>query len=190
MSEELTAYTGHLADLFARVTFGALTEEVLRGVPGAAAVTPSLLGVLESLYRHGTLPVGELSRGLGVSYAAGSQFVHRLEKLGLLKRGEDAHDRRRSPVQLTPDGERLVRAVEQARAERLDVILSRMAPDGREALVKGLEAFLFHVLEDPRAIEQLCGRCHIEHSPACVVNRVAMALTGHVAADTKRRGRD
>jgi hypothetical protein len=57
MAKATTAYTGHLAELFARVVMGALTEDVLRQVAGED-VTPALLGVLERLCRRKTCSIG------------------------------------------------------------------------------------------------------------------------------------
>ncbi len=177
MSDDLTTYTGHLAELFARVATVALGEEILQRAAGGE-VTPALLAVLECIHRRGTCSVGEVARGLGISYAAGSQFVLRLETKGLLIRGEDEHDRRRSPVRLTAAGAALVRAVAGARAERLAGILDGMPADDRLALVRGLEGFLMQVLHDAGSVERLCHRCRIPHTPECVVNRASVALTG------------
>lgn len=175
-----TAYTGQLADLFARMVSGALTADVLRGID-AEGMTPSLLAALECLHRRGVGGVGDLARDLGVTYAAGSQSAGRLERMRLIVRSDDARDRRRAALRLSAEGERVVRAASRLRVERLASILARMPEEGRRALVDGLEAFLFHALDDPGAVERLCGRCRIEHDPECIVNQVSVALTGREA---------
>ena len=177
MPQDPITYTGHLAGLFARLAAEALTDDVLRRA-GGEGVTPALLSVLECLRRRGACTVREVAHGLGVSDAAGSQLVGRLEARRLVLRREDAHDRRRSSLALTPRGEQLVRRVEAARAERLQRILGGMDPESRGALVRGLEAFVLSTVDDPETLAQLCGRCRIPHSPDCVVNRAAVALTG------------
>lgn len=174
---DATAYMGQLADHFARAVSETLTTEVLRGV-GVEGMTPSLLAALECLHRRGVGGVGDLARDLGVTYAAASQFATRLEQKGLLVRRHDARDRRRAALRLSARGTQVVGQAARLRGERLRAILARMPEEKRLALLDGLEAFLFHAWEDAAAIERLCGRCRIPHSPWCVVNRMALARTG------------
>mgnify|MGYP000846907918 CR=1 FL=1 len=174
---DATAYMGQLADLFARAVSETLTTEVLRGV-GVEGMTPSLLAALECLHRRGVGGVGDLARDLGVTYAAASQFAARLEQKGLLVRQHDARDRRRAALRLSTRGAQVVDQVARLRADRLQAILARMPEEQRQALLDALEAFLFHAFEDAAAIERLCGRCRIPHSPQCVVNQMALARTG------------
>ncbi|MBI3946838.1 MAG: MarR family transcriptional regulator [Armatimonadetes bacterium] len=185
MPDDTNAYAGQLADLFTRVAAEVLGGEVLRRVSDGI-LTPALLSVLECVHRRGTCGVGEVACYLGISSAAASQLARRLEDGGLLARGEDARDRRRSPLRVTASGERLVRAAARVRAERLESILSRMEAASRRAFVRGVEAFLAHAIEEADTIERLCGRCRIPHSDECVVSRVAVLLTGEDVSREKR----
>ena len=108
-----------------------------------------------------------------MTYAAASQFAPGWSRKGCwsavmtrVTGGGLPSAERAGALQVVGQAARLAR-------ERLRAILARMPEEKRLALLDGLEAFLFHAWEDAAAIERLCGRCRIPHSPRCVVNRMA-----------------
>ncbi len=86
------------------------------GITGGQA---TLLAQVEG---HGSVGLGELATGEGVSAAAMSKHVDRLEAAGLVTRATGS-DRRRIEIELTPKGRRTLKRVRSHRtawlAERL-----------------------------------------------------------------------
>jgi DNA-binding MarR family transcriptional regulator len=94
------------------------------GVTGGQA---TLLAVVE---RHGRIGLGELAAVEGVSAPAMSKHVDRLELAGLVRRvAGSSGDRRRVEIELTTNGQRVLRRVRSQRtawlATRLDQLDAR-----------------------------------------------------------------
>ncbi|MCB1555149.1 MAG: bifunctional helix-turn-helix transcriptional regulator/GNAT family N-acetyltransferase [Xanthomonadales bacterium] len=66
---------------------------------------------LRSLLDHGPQNVSALAERLGQTHAAVSQLARKLEQQGLIERGGDARDQRRSVLGLSPLGERELAAL-------------------------------------------------------------------------------
>jgi DNA-binding MarR family transcriptional regulator len=92
------------------------------GVTGGQA---TLLAVIE---RHGRIGLGELAAGEGVSAAAMSKHIDRLEAAGLVTRTPGG-DRRRVEIELTPPGKRTLRRVRSHRTAWLAERLGRLDDD-------------------------------------------------------------
>lgn len=72
-------------------------------------VTPRQLEVLTCLSRREYWSVGEIASVLGVSSAAATKAIARLERKGLVKRAENMMDRRCVDVSLTRSGTETLR---------------------------------------------------------------------------------
>lgn len=108
-----------------------------------ADVTPRMLGVLQHLASAGPLTVGEQALHLGLSRAAMTELVDRLEAKDLAARTRDQRDRRRVFVWLTDEGRKRVAAhPEVLGGTELREAIAMMRPPDRKALVEGLEALL------------------------------------------------
>ncbi len=83
----------------------------------------------------------EIAKALGVSPAAISSLLEKLEWKGLLLRGFDAKDRRRVVLKLTDNGKGTVDRVNAQRRKRLGRLLRHMQPEERESLEAALVAF-------------------------------------------------
>ena len=70
----------------------------------ASRITPRQLEVLSFLARREKWLVGEVAEGLGVSSAAATKAIIRLERKGLVSRTIDIMDRRCVHVRLTRPG--------------------------------------------------------------------------------------
>jgi DNA-binding MarR family transcriptional regulator len=85
-------------------------------------ITGGQATLLAQVERHGSVGLGELAAGEGVSAAAMSKHVDRLEAAGLVSRAT-GNDRRRIDIELTPKGKRTLKRVRSHRtawlAERL-----------------------------------------------------------------------
>jgi DNA-binding MarR family transcriptional regulator len=73
----------------------------------AMGLNPADLRGLDWL-ADGAKTAGQLSAGTGLSSAATTTLIDRLEERGLVRRVRDAGDRRRVLVEMTPDGARQV----------------------------------------------------------------------------------
>ncbi len=83
----------------------------------------------------------EIAKALGVSPAAISSLLDKLEWKGLLVRGFNRNDRRRVVLQLTETGRGIVERVNAQRRKRLGRVLRQMQPEERENLEHALIAF-------------------------------------------------
>ena len=74
-----------------------------------ATLTRERFSLLRLLYRHPSrrMLMGELSRALEVSPASITKLAHGLTRLNLVQRLPDAQDKRRTWIELTPEGSRL-----------------------------------------------------------------------------------
>jgi DNA-binding MarR family transcriptional regulator len=109
-------------------------------------MTGPQMTVMACLVSRGPLTLTDLSRTLGMSHSSASGIVDRLQARGLVRRTEDARDRRRSPIAVTGAVTRYVRELEEGPAGRLVRVLEKAAPAERAAMQKGL-ALLCELLE-------------------------------------------
>jgi DNA-binding MarR family transcriptional regulator len=108
--------------------------------PGLTAASRS---VLQHLAMAGPLTVGELCAHLDRSQSVVSDIVSQLAGKGLLERQEDANDRRRRLVWLSPDGLLFLdRERDVLSIELLQRAIGAMTPAERSALLEGVGALL------------------------------------------------
>lgn len=107
----------------------------------AGEVTPRMVAVLRHLAVSGPLTVGEQANHLGLSRAAMTELIDRLEDRGLVARMRDEEDRRRVFVWLTDDGRDHVAGLPDADDPLVRAVAAMTAPD-RNRLVTGMEALL------------------------------------------------
>lgn len=103
-------------------------------------VTPSRLSALATIAHGEPLPVGELAKRMAVSSPTVSHIVDALDKLDLIARQPDPHDRRICLLTTSTKGaellEELGRRTTGTLAERID----QLPPDQRSALEAALPA--------------------------------------------------
>lgn len=122
-------------------TVRALWKDLLRN-PFADAERHGITGpqvtVMACLVRTGPTTLTELSRTLGSSHSSTSGIVDRLQARGLVRRTEDASDRRRTQIEVTDAVHRYVRSLEEGPAGRLVRVLEAATPAQRAAIKQGL----------------------------------------------------
>jgi DNA-binding transcriptional regulator YbjK len=99
--------------------------------------------------------------------------VERLVKKGLAMREDDPADRRVVRVRLTERGVNLVREVMAERNQRLTRVLGALESADREALFRGLGAFIataLRTVDDRTVVEAICLHCGKEHRDDCSVS--------------------
>jgi DNA-binding MarR family transcriptional regulator len=118
--------------------------DAMRGVATptllALDLTLAQLRALVTLHVHGSQTIGGLGRALGVSEPTASLLVERLVRRGLVRRGEDAADRRRVLVSLTESAAHAFEAVRADGERAVDDWLARLGADDLAALTTGLRA--------------------------------------------------
>lgn len=122
--------------------------------------------------------VGELADRLGISRPAATQSVDRLVARGLVQRIGDVEDRRRVHLRLTAKGEAVTRRTLADMERELDAVLEKMSDEDREALARGIDAFLISALSDEALLESVCVGCVYQGDPDCPVNVASLRLTG------------
>jgi DNA-binding MarR family transcriptional regulator len=104
-------------------------------------LTPRMLSVLRHLQTAGPLTVGELAEHLGLSRAATTELVDRIEERGMVARIRDERDRRRVFVWTTEEGRAAV-SIRVLEDDLLAKAVQKMTPEERQGLVEGLRALL------------------------------------------------
>lgn len=115
-----------------------LTRE-LRREAHPLGVTGGQVSLLVQIYRNPAIGVGELAALEGISPAAISGHVRRLEKAGLVSRALDADDRRRQGLLVSPKGADLLRTVKRRRTAWLARRLKGLSDEELEAVDRALE---------------------------------------------------
>lgn len=179
-SAEITRGSSEYVELIADV----FVETVRRAMAGAMCcefgneeITPALMQCLQYLYLRGTSSVREIAGGLEISLSAASQLVDRLAKRGLVTRRENEEDRRLMEVDLTQDGQEVVRGMRERRSKWFASIVGSMDSVGRNALLEGLESFLKIALAHEKNIDRACTKCGIQHAPFCIINEMKTERT-------------
>lgn len=95
---------------------------------------------LFALQRSEVVAVGGLAEKLRIGLPAASIMVDKLVQLGLVQRHEDAQDRRRTLIELTPLAREQLLRLQQGRREVLENLLAQLSDDDFAALLKGAEA--------------------------------------------------
>jgi DNA-binding MarR family transcriptional regulator len=98
------------------------------------------LAALYALSGTESLTVAELAERIGRSPSATSRLVSSLEARGLLRRHEEAVDRRQRVLEVTLDGQALLAQIDGARAEEFLSIVRPLPPAERALVAMGVAA--------------------------------------------------
>jgi DNA-binding MarR family transcriptional regulator len=82
-----------------------------------------------------------LADGMSIILSSASRLCDRLIAAGMLERGVSEVDRREISLTLTPYGREVLADLRSDRLRRLEVVLEKMAPASRGALLRGLREF-------------------------------------------------
>ena len=96
-----------------------------------AHISPARLSALSVVVFRGPLTLGDLAAAEGVRSATMTGIVNGLEAERLVRRRPDAADRRAVRVEVTAAGRRLL---DRARAQRIDLVASRLSDLSAEEL--------------------------------------------------------
>ena len=91
----------------------------------SAGLSPPDLEVLGAIEQHGPLTAGRLSELTGLSPAAVTGLIDRLERAGVARRSPDSADRRRVLVETAPGALRVAKQYRTLEAEALEILARR-----------------------------------------------------------------
>jgi DNA-binding MarR family transcriptional regulator len=143
-----------------------LEEDFLRQVC-RHKLTRAQFCFLKLIAANADLQVCELARCLGVSPAASSKNLDKLERLGLVTRGTSSEDRRAILLSASDAGKNLVADYERLKAARLAPVIATLGQDKTEQLCDLLEEVCVGILERAANPRDSCLRCAGYFSPAC-----------------------
>jgi DNA-binding MarR family transcriptional regulator len=109
---------------------------------GAGGLPSAQLFVLRQIGLQPESSVTDLCSATLTSQSSVSEVVARLEGSGLVTRVRDDDDNRRAKLSLTASGRKFLDDSPQPFQERLVGALRRLSSDDREALARGMEAWL------------------------------------------------
>jgi len=140
-------------------------------------LTISQFYLLKLMSNNELYQVGEIAELLGVSNAAASKNIDKLEGLDLVSRTQSEGDRRATLLALRPKGKRLVQAYENLKSERLSPVFEQFDPGEVDELSRLLEKFSAEVLrfEGPAGEElenSYCLRCAVYLERDCPVGDI------------------
>ncbi len=160
-----------------------LEEDFLRQVC-RHRLTRSQFCFLKLIAANSELQVGELARSIGVSAAATSKNLDKLERLGLVTREASSEDRRAILLSASAEGRRLVRDYERHKAARLAPVIENLGAEKTGLLCDLLEEVCSGMLarvENPRGT---CLRCAGYYLSDCAYEK----FQGECALKPRRRG--
>ena len=89
----------------------------------------------------GRISIGELPGTISIDAGATTRLVKRLEKKDWVLRRQDSKDKRRTTVEMTPEGRKVMLKASKIRLKVLDSLLSNLAPKEQDTLHKLLHKF-------------------------------------------------
>jgi MarR family transcriptional regulator, 2-MHQ and catechol-resistance regulon repressor len=101
----------------------------------AESMGQSDFATLELLLHKGPQPVNEIGRRIHLTSGSITTAVDRLQRRGLVTRGEDAEDRRARVVRLTPRGKSLIAKVFVKHKAAMDAAADGLSREERAVLV-------------------------------------------------------
>lgn len=143
------ALIGEAVELIPRM--GQCFYAAVSRLPQCAGRSLPQMKAMAFLYHQDTdrCTVGDLAHGLNVSMPAASEMVDRMVEDGLLERGVDPADRRRVLIALTPTARALGDHLYALRRAQVASAFARLAPEERQAFVRGLRALIAALDTDP-----------------------------------------
>ncbi len=149
ISEQLKLLHGALIGIVGAMNRPQRDASMLKaaGVRLDRALFPLLVGI----ERLGPIGVMELADRTGRDYTTVSRQVAKLESLGLVKRRENAADRRVREAVISPKGKAMTLRIDAARERIGRAIFSTWAAEDIDALVRLMRKFADALEEEPPA---------------------------------------
>lgn len=115
------------------------------------------------------LHLSEVARYLGVTPAAMTKNVDKLERLGLVSRSASEVDRRSILLTASPAGIEMVRDYEAFKESRIEPVIASLDEDELDELCDLLEGLCVDLVRHGHPATGRCMRCAGYYSPDCLV---------------------
>lgn len=125
--------------------------------------------LLKLISLNAGLQVGEVARRLGVSAAATSKHLDRLERVGLVQRWRVPGDRRGIALTVSHDGRQLVHTYERLKRRRVAPVITALDGAQHEHLCRLLEQVCLGLLGSDGDGREVCLRCAGYFQPDCAI---------------------
>jgi DNA-binding MarR family transcriptional regulator len=113
------------------------------GAPGAEVAAFQVLDAIEGATgAGGIMTVNGVADALGVDQPRASRLVAQVVEAGLVRRGADPDDGRRSVLSLTPGGERVLAEGHRTRRQTVEAALAGWSAEDRETFARLLGAYV------------------------------------------------
>jgi DNA-binding MarR family transcriptional regulator len=160
-----------LSHIFSSVVQEIFETKLLRAAT-QLPLSVSQFHLLRLMVQNGEHQVGELAEFLGVSAAATTKNVDKLERFGLVIRTPSKGDRRATLLSASLKGRRLVQTYEDLKAERIHPILEEFGDEELERFSDLLERLAVSILKRERTQRGFCLRCAAYIETGCPVGHV------------------
>jgi len=167
-------HSGHLVrftHVFASAVRELLELKLLAAVT-RAPLSLSQFHLLRAVTLDGHFHTGELADFLGVSAAAGTKNIDKLERLGYVVRHPSRCDRRVTLLSASRKGRRLVARYESRKSQSLSPVLARFSREELRQLGRLLERFTLSLIEQQDGGSGLCLYCAAYCIADCPVGRL------------------
>jgi DNA-binding MarR family transcriptional regulator len=101
-------------------------------------ITGGQAGLLHAIRTNSGIGIGGLAQREGVTAPRVTAAVNRLEAMGLVRRTRSADDRRRVELEVTEEGQRILRSARSRRTAWLAARLATLAPAELETLERAV----------------------------------------------------
>jgi len=152
---------------------GSLLREILEEIYLSQRCSPPLTRtqfcLLKLITVNADVQPSVIARYLGVSPAAITKTVDKLENLGLVNRDPCIEDRRATLLSATDDGFRVVGEYEELKASRITPVVEELEPNELDDLCDLLETLCVDLLRHGQPTQEGCMRCAGYYSDDCLV---------------------
>ncbi len=135
-----------------------LTDAVGKELGELTDICESDWAALIVIEQNPGITVDRLARIVRLSQPGAVRMINRLEEEGRVTRGQGA-DRRARPLDLTPEGKRVVRAMLLGREKVLREPLEALEPEERQTLARLMEKMLQSLTLDQVTADSACRLC-------------------------------
>jgi DNA-binding MarR family transcriptional regulator len=146
-----------------------MLEEAYLGERCSHSLTRTQFCLLKLITVNADVHPSEVARYLGVSPAAITKNVDKLERLGLVHRDPCAEDRRATLLSASEEGHRVVSEYEYLKTSRMSPVVERLELRELDDLCDLLEALCVDLLRHGQPQHGRCMRCAGYYSDDCLV---------------------
>ncbi len=157
----------HGGKLFCRAMAAAVLSPARRQIH--EQLSEVQLAALRFIAYHPDSPLYLLAAGLQISSPAATKLVDRLTARGWVERQQHPSDRRKWVLVLTDQGTQVFDSVWRAEAEMFQSVLESMSPEDRQALERGLAAFVESARTKVER-DEICLQCGTDLNTTCILH--------------------